>query len=216
MFSDYDGNFVKDMFVYSIDMMMPDEMIKAAKDVINHREKSGYHQADNDVPKSISTDAYNFFLTTGYYYMQDISQITRRIWNKSLCSPDKFIYDAKLNPEVSLTLNKSDNMARGMSENGVVLPYNRNFPAAQYPYASRPNGCSAEELEYIYDLSNTFSNDDRWLSNACDEHDKCYSTIGATYKECNEEFIVNTIDSCNAISVGNTVLFMGGKNAFVA
>ncbi len=81
-------------------------------------------------------------------------------------------------------------------------------------YSSRPNGCSAEELEYVYDLANTFSNDDEWLSKSCDKHDKCYFTEGTTYKECNEKFIVDAIDSCNDISGQNTLLFMGSRNAF--
>ncbi len=213
-FSSYDGNFFKDMFVYSFDIIMPDEMIKAAKDVIKHREDHGYATTDKELPKEVSTDAYNFFLTTGYYYMQDIAQITRRVWDKSVCSPDTFIYDNKRNPHVSLNLKIDDDEARGMTDNGIILPYNKNFPTAEYPYASRPNGCSAEELEFVYDLSNSFSDDDKWISKACDAHDKCYSTIGSTYKECNEEFVVNTIDSCNAISGRTTVLYMGGKNAF--
>ena len=37
---------------------------------------------------------------------------------------------------------------------------------------------------------------------------------GSNYKECNANFIVNTIDSCNEISGRNTLLFMGTKNAF--
>ena len=213
-FSSYDGNFFKDMFVYSFDIMMPDEVIKAAKDVVNYREKRGYDDENKELPRTVSTDAYNFFLTTGYYYMQDITQITQRLWNKSICSPDTFIYDKKLNPVLNVTLKENEDGARGVTVNGIVLPFNRNFPAAQYPYAKIPNGCSAEELEYVYDLSNTFSNDDKWISKACDEHDKCYSTIGVTYKECNEKFVVDTIDSCNAISARSTVLFMGSKNAF--
>lgn len=216
IFSDYDGNFLKDMFIYPFDMMMPDEVIKAAKDVINHREDRGYDKNDKDIAKEVTTDAYNFFLTTGYYYIQDITRITRRVWNKSICSPDTFIYDNKRNPHLNLTLKAHDKEARGVTENGIVLPYNVNFPDAEYPYASRPNGCSTEELEFVYDLSNSFSDDDTWISQACDEHDKCYSTIGATYKECNEKFVVDTIDSCNEISTRNTVLFLGSKNAFCA
>jgi len=215
IFSDYDGTFFEDMFIYSVDIMMPDELMQATKDVIKNRENNSYDEKTKEFPKMFSNDAYNIFLTTGYYYIQDISRITQQVWNKAICSPDTFKYDEHKEPkQVFLALKESDEKARGATKRGIVLPINNNFPEAHYPYASEPNGCSAEELEYAYDLSNTFSNDDKWLNKACDEHDKCYYTEGTTYKECNAKFIVNTIDSCNEISGRNTLLFMGTKNAF--
>ena len=215
IFSDYDGSFFEDMFIYSVDIMMPDEIMQATKDVIQNREDESYSDQTKEFPKTFSNDAYNVFLTTTYYYIQDISRITQRIWNKSICSPDTFKYDERKEPkQVFLALKMSDEDARGITRQSIVLPLNSNFPDAQYPYASKPNGCSTEELEYAYDLSNTFSNDDEWLNKACDEHDKCYYTEGSNYKECNAKFIVNTIDSCNEITGRNTLLFMGTKNAF--
>ena len=215
IFSDYDGTFVEDMFIYSIDIMMPDELMQATKDVIKNRENNSYDDYSKEFPKMFSNDAYNIFLTTGYYYIQDIARISQRVWNKAICSPDTFKYDERKEPnQVFLALKERDENARGMTKLGIVLPINDNFPDAQYPYASKPNGCSTEELEYAYDLSNTFSNDDKWLNKACDEHDKCYYTEGTNYKECNAKFIVNTIDSCNDISGRNTLLFLGTKNAF--
>jgi hypothetical protein len=214
IFSDYDGTFIEDMFIYSVDIMMPDEIMQATKDVIKNRENNSYDDS-KEFLKMFSNDAYNIFLTTGYYYIQDISRITQRIWNKAVCSPDTFKYETDKEPkQVFLALKMSDEATRGITRQGIVLPLNSNFPDAQYPYASKPNGCSTEELEYVYDLSNTFSNDDKWLNKACDEHDKCYYTEGTTYKECNAKFIVNTIDSCNDITGRNTLLFMGTKNAF--
>ena len=215
IFSDYDGSFFEDMFIYSVDIMMPDEIMQATKDVIKNRENESYSDHTKEFPKTFSNDAYNVFLTTTYYYLQDISRITQKVWNKALCSPDTFKYEVNKDPkQVFLALKETDEQARGITKQGIVIPVNHNFPEAQYPYASEPNGCSTEELEYAYDLSNTFSNDDKWLNKACDAHDKCYYTEGTTYKECNAKFIVNTIDSCNDISGRNTLLFMGTKNAF--
>ena len=215
LFSDYEGTFVEDMFIYSVDIMMPDEIMQAAKDVIQNREDKSYSDRTKEFPKTFSNDAYNVFLTTTYYYIQDISRITQKIWNKAICSPDTFKYQKSKEPkQVFLALKMNDEDARGVTRQGIVLPINHNFPDAQYPYASKPNGCSTEELEYAYDLSNTFSNDDKWLNKACDEHDKCYYTEGSSYKECNAKFIVNTIDSCDDITGRNTLLFMGTKNAF--
>lgn len=214
LFSDYDSDFFQDMMVYPFDVMMPDEMFKAAKDVVRHRNKYGFENEDKEVPKTVCNDACNFLLTTGYYYMQDISHITQRVWDESICSPDRFLYDEKQNPDVILNLKENAKNAKGVTKNGIVLPFNRNFPLAQYPYASKPNGCSAEELKFVYNLSNIFSNDDKELRKACDRHDKCYFTEGTTYKECNEKFVVDALDTCNAISTEETLLTVGTKNAF--
>jgi len=214
LFSNYDENFFEDMIVYPFDVMIPDEVIKAAGDVIKHRDKKGYDENDKELPKTVCTDACNFFLTTGYYYMQDVSHITQRIWDESVCKPDRFVYDETKDPKVDLTLKENDVSAGGVTPKGIVLPYNPNFPYAQYPYAKEADGCSAEELEFIYDLSNVFSSDDHGLSKACDAHDECYFTEGTTYKECNDKFIVEAIDACNAITTKQTLITAGSKNAF--
>lgn len=214
LFSDYDKGVLKDIAVYPFDAMMPDEIIKAASDVIHNRDDHGYDKKDEELPKTVCMDTCNFFLTTGYYYMQDISHITQRIWDETVCKPDSFVYLEEKNPKIDLNLKENDSQARGVTSNGIVLPYNPNFPFAQYPYATEPDGCSAEELQFIYDLSNVFSNDDKELSKACDAHDRCYFTEGTTYKECNEKFIVAVIDACNAITTKQTLLTGGSKNAF--
>jgi len=215
LFSDYDGTWAEDMFIYSVDIFMPDEMMRTVKDVIKNRKDEGYDSQEEVLPKTLGNDAYNMFLTMMYYYMQDVSQITERVWSDEICDPDTFKYQKDKDPkEVFLDLKATDANARGVTENGVVLPVNDNFPNAFYPYAQKPDGCSAEGLHDLYRQSNKLSDDDKWLTEACNEHDRCYSTIGTTSQECNSKFIVSAIDSCNAISAEKTVLSMGSKNAF--
>lgn len=199
-FSDYDDTFFKNVLLYPVDIMMPDEFLHAGKDVLKNRDKKGF-DGSRTFPKTLGNDFYNLFLTIGYYYMEDIARITDGVWSKAICSPDIFKYDPNLEPkEVAIRLKESDVNARGVTEHGIVLPVNPNFPDARYPYAQKPNGCSTEELEYLYDLSNTLSDDEPWLSKACDAHDRCYYTEGTTYQECNSKLIIDTIDSCRHIT----------------
>lgn len=215
LFSDYDGTRIEDMFTYSADIIIPDEIMLATKDIINNRVDKGFDSKTKHLPKELGNDAYNIMLTTAYYHFQDISRITEELWDEEACDPDTFTYKISKEPkEPLLNLKANDENAKGVTKNGVILPVNNNFPDAFYPYASRPDGCSAEGLQYVYDLANTFSNDDEWLREACNEHDRCYFTEGTTSKECNAQFIVEAIDSCNDISGRDTLLFMGGKNAF--
>ena len=215
LFSDYDGTWAEDMFIYSADFFLPDEMMRATKDVIKNRRDEGHSDQGENFIRSFGNDGYNIFLTTMYYYMQDVSQITEKVWSDDICDPDTFIYQKDKDPkEVFLDLKATDADARGVTENGIVLPVNDNFPNASYPYAQKPDGCSAEGLHDLYRQSNKLSDDDKWLTQACNEHDRCYSTIGTTSQECNSQFIVRAIDSCNAISAEKTVLSMGSKNAF--
>lgn len=215
IFSEYEGTWIEDMFIYSADIMIPDEMTQAVKDVVKNREEQGFEDQAEKLPKTLANDAYSMVLTTAYYYMQDVSRITERIWKKEACNPDPFTYDMSKEPkEPVLNLKESDPEARGVTGNGVVLPINDNFPDALYPYAAKPDGCSAEGLQDLYDQSNDISDDGKWLKEACDAHDRCYFTEGTTAKECNSQFIVEAIDACNHISAKDTVLFMGMKNAF--
>ncbi len=215
LFSDYDGTWAEDMFIYSADIFLPDEMMRATKDVIKNRKDEGHNNQAENLPKSLGNDAYNMFLTTMYYYVQDIYQITGKVWSDEVCKPDTFKYDKDKEPKkIFLDLNTTDDNARGVTENGILLPINDNFPNAFYPYAKKPDGCTTDGLEDLYGKSNNISDDDKWLTEACNEHDRCYSTIGTTSKECNSQFIVRAIDSCNAISTEKTVLSVGSKNAF--
>ncbi len=215
LFSDYDGEWVEDMVTYPVDTIMPDEAMQATEDIIDNRNRQEFPSQLEHIPKQMGNDAYNMLLTTAYYHFQDITRITNEIWEDDACDPDSFEYHVSKDPkEPLLYLKASDKQARGVTKNGIVLPINPNFPNAFYPYASRPDGCSAEGLQDVYDLANDFSNDDEWLEEACNAHDRCYYSIGTSSKECNEKFIVEAIDSCNNISNLDTVFFMGMKNAF--
>lgn len=214
-FSDYDKTWVEDMMTYSVDMVMPDELMLATEDVMDHRDEKGLGHEAKNIPKKLSNDAYSIMLTTVYYHFQDVARITEELWEDDACNPGTFIYHSNKEPkEPLLHLKASDKNARGMTQNGIILPINENFPEAFYPYAVRPNGCSAEGLQDVYDLANDFSNDEPWLKKACDNHDRCYFTEGTTSKDCNAQFIIEAIDACNHISNKDTLLYMGMKNAF--
>jgi len=215
LFSDYDRTWIENMFTYSVDTVIPDENMLVTKEIINNRIDQEFDSQAEHIPKILANDAYNMLLTTMYYHMQDISRITDEVWEEEACDPDTFENNIIKDPkEPLLYLKASDEKARGVTKNGIVLPINPNFPDAFYPYASRPNGCSAEGLQDVYDLANDFSNDDAWLGEACNAHDRCYFTEGTSSKECNAKFIVEAVDSCNNISGLDTLLFMGSKNAF--
>ncbi|CAA6828202.1 MAG: Unknown protein [uncultured Sulfurovum sp.] len=214
-FSKYDNTLMEDLAIYVVDMFVPDEMIRSTKDVFDNRKDKSFKGHVEHVPQVLSNDVSNVFLSTFYYYMQDISKITDKVWSNQVCTPSSFQYKISLEPkEPLLTLKIDDEHARGVTENGIVLPVNENFPHAFYPYAAEPNGCSAEGFQDLYDQSNLVSDDDEWLSEACNEHDRCYFTLGKTSQECNSEFIVNTIDACTQISSIHTIVSMGTKNAF--
>jgi hypothetical protein len=215
LFSDYDKTWVEDMVTYSVDIVMPDEMMLATEDVINNRDDKGFGYPAKDIPKKLSNDAYNMMLTTVYYHFQDVAHITEELWEDDACDPDTFTHEISKDPkEPLLNLKANDENSRGVTKNGIVLPINDNFPNAFYPYASRPDGCSAEGLQDVYDLANDFSDDEPWLREACNNHDRCYFTEGTSSKECNAQFIVEAVDSCTHVSGLDTLLFMGTKNAF--
>ena len=213
--SEYRGTWFKDMMIYSADIFIPDEMTRAVKDVMENRQEVGFGDQTEKVPKTIANDSYNVALTTAYYYMQDMARITERVWKNEACNPGYFEYDISKEPKTPfLNLNECDPMARGVTKNAIVLPLNENFPNALYPYASKPDGCSAEGLQDLYDQSNDIFDDAQWLKNVCNAHDECYYTEGTTAKECNSKFIVEMVDACNNISAKDTVTYMGMKNTF--
>ena len=51
LFSDYDGTWMEDMFIYSADMFMPDEIMRATKDVIKNRRDKGHSSHAEVYPK---------------------------------------------------------------------------------------------------------------------------------------------------------------------
>lgn len=213
--SEYKGTWFKDMMMYSADIFIPDEMTRAVQDVMKNRQNEGFGDQVEKVPKIMANDSYNVLLTTAYYYMQDMARITERVWKDEACNPGHFEYNMSIEPKAPLLdLIECDPIARGVTEDGVVLPLNDNFPNALYPYASKPDGCSAEGLQDLYDQSNDISNDDKWLRKACNAHDQCYYTEGTTAQECNSKFIVEVLDACNNIRAKDTVYYLGMKNAF--
>jgi len=213
LFSDYDDTFIENMMTFSADIMVPDEMILATKEIINNRLDKKYGSTKEHIPKVMATDAYNWFLTSTYYQFQDMSRISDEVWDDE-CEAGNFKYDISKEPKAPrLDLKADDKDARGVSKNGIVLPVNDNFPDAFYPYASSPNGCSAEGLQDVYEDLNRVFNDDKWIKKACDKHDKCYYTEGTTSKTCNKDFIIDATDACHKISGTDTVYFMGVRNA---
>ena len=212
-FSDYDDNWIENMFTFSADMMIPDEMILATKEIINHRIDKKFDSSAEQIPQILGNDAYSFILTTTYYHMQDVSRVTEELWDKDACDPGHFEYNISIEPkEPLLHLQANDENARGVTKNGFVLPINPNFPDAFYPYAVKPDGCSAEGLQDVYNDANKFFDDDKLIREACDAHDRCYFTQGTTAKECNAQFILDAVDACHNISGMETVLFMGSRN----
>ncbi|MDQ7046992.1 MAG: hypothetical protein Q9M39_05015 [Sulfurovum sp.] len=182
--SEYRGTWFNDMMLYSVDIFIPDEMMRAVKDVMQNREKVRFGNQVEKVPKTLMNDSYNVALTTAYYYMQDIARISERLWKNKACTPDHFEYDIAKEPAAPfLDLSECDPMSIGVTKNGIVLPKNENFPSALYPYASKPDGCSAEGLQDLYDQSNDILNNAKWLKKVCNRHDQCYYTEGTTIKE---------------------------------
>lgn len=211
-FSDYDDDWVENMMTFTADVMVPDEMILATKEILNNRLDKKYGSTDEHIPKIIATDAYNWLLTSAYYQFQDVSRITDEVWDEE-CEAGDFQYDIEKEPKKPiLDLKADDKDARGVTKNGIVLPVNRNFPNAFYPYASKPDGCSAEGLHDVYEDMNRIFNDDKWIEKACNEHDRCYYTEGTTSKKCNAQFIIDATDACHNISGTDTVFFMGVRN----
>lgn len=213
--SEYKSTLFKDMAKYSAEIFIPDEMTRAVKDVLKNRQDGGFGDQAEKMPKILANDSYNVVLTTAYYYMQDIAHITERVWKDEACQPEHFEYNMSREPKKPvLDLSECDPIARGVSEDGIVLPLNDNFPNALYPYASRPDGCSAEGLQDLYNQSNDISDDNEWLGKVCNAHDQCYYTQGTTAQECNAQFIVEMVDACNNIKVKDTVYYLGMKNSF--
>jgi hypothetical protein len=72
------------------------------------------------------------------------------------------------------------------------IPYNPEFPKAQYPYAQAPDGCSG--------WTSTKQVRDNWgsvsFTGACNTHDKCYYTLGSNWNTCNERFYSDLRAAC--------------------
>jgi hypothetical protein len=74
------------------------------------------------------------------------------------------------------------------------IPYNQEFPNAQHPYAQAPDGCSGWQ--------NARQVRDTWGSvnfiGACDNHDRCYYTVGSDWNTCNERFYSDLRAACES------------------
>src|SRR5262245_16355408 len=56
---------------------------------------------------------------------------------------------------------------------GFVIPWNGDFPCAEYPYGQYPDGCSGlSDPEQVIDTWGPVNFED-----ACNNHDQCYYTL---------------------------------------
>jgi hypothetical protein len=72
------------------------------------------------------------------------------------------------------------------------IPYNSEFPKAQYPYAQAPDACSGYFSNA--DVRDTWGPVD--FRGACNTHDKCYYTLGSNWNTCNERFYSDLRAAC--------------------
>jgi hypothetical protein len=69
----------------------------------------------------------------------------------------------------------------------------RRFRHAEYPYAAKPNGCGDyQTADEVRDTWGPVS-----FVPACDAHDRCYSTLGKSFRRCNDEFRRNLTKACD-------------------
>jgi hypothetical protein len=72
------------------------------------------------------------------------------------------------------------------------IPYNSEFPNAQYPYAQAPDGCSGwQSTRQIRDTWGPVN-----FTEACNQHDRCYYTFGSNWNTCNERFYSDLRAAC--------------------
>ncbi len=72
------------------------------------------------------------------------------------------------------------------------IPYNPDFPKAQYPYAQAPDGCSG--WQSTKEVRDTWGPVD--FRGPCNTHDKCYYTLGSDWKSCNQKFYSDLRAAC--------------------
>ncbi len=76
------------------------------------------------------------------------------------------------------------------------IPYNPEFPKAQYPYAQAPDACSG--VTNRPDSNGEIK--DNWAQvnfrGACNTHDKCYYTLGSDWNNCNERLYSDLRAAC--------------------
>jgi hypothetical protein len=88
-----------------------------------------------------------------------------------------------------LSLMGSNDFAQA-DVNGI--PYNSDFPKAQYPYAQAPDGCSGPTHPHqVRDTWGPVS-----FNEACNRHDRCYYTANSTWQSCNQRFFSDLRSAC--------------------
>lgn len=76
--------------------------------------------------------------------------------------------------------------------NGVIIPWNGDFPCAEYPYGQHIDACSGfSDPEQVRDDWGPVS-----FVDACNDHDKCYYTWGSLPSECNKQFFGDLKYAC--------------------
>jgi hypothetical protein len=76
------------------------------------------------------------------------------------------------------------------------IPYNPDFPKAEYPYAQAPDACSGvtDRPDSNGEIRDTWGPVD--FRGACNTHDKCYYTVGSNWNTCNERFYSDLRAAC--------------------
>jgi hypothetical protein len=72
------------------------------------------------------------------------------------------------------------------------IPYNSDFPMAQYPYAQALDGCSGwSNPNQVPDTYGSVN-----FTEGCNQHDRCYYTLGSNWNTCNERLYSDLRAAC--------------------
>ncbi|MCL1472520.1 fascin domain-containing protein [Argonema antarcticum] len=76
------------------------------------------------------------------------------------------------------------------------IPFNPDFPKAEYPYAQAPDACSGvtNRPDSNGEIRDTWGPVD--FRGACNTHDKCYYTVGSNWNICNERLYSDLRAAC--------------------
>lgn len=76
------------------------------------------------------------------------------------------------------------------------IPYNSDFPTAEYPYSQAPDACSGvtDRPDSNGEIRDTWGPVD--FRGACNTHDKCYYTVGSNWNTCNERLYSDLRAAC--------------------
>jgi len=93
-------------------------------------------------------------------------------------------------------------------------------PGSSRCYDQRVNGCGPADEWYSHLIPNL------WFKDACDHHDKCYGTPGATKDQCDSTMLQESLAACSSAGWGrqglcrtmagkyHSAVTTGGQNAF--